>query len=131
MLATAIPFHNSEEVDEEVCLSIHQLQLILLLLSAILPLSPRISSDSSSSFRPCISIISFQHSHYIPITTFPCHAVAKSWVLSCFLLANSAFQLSQTLPAPNVPPLLASREAFAAESVYSQKQPIPSVSAEE
>lgn len=83
-----ILFHNPEKVDEEVCLSIHQLQLILLLLSAILPLSLRISSDSSSSFRPCISIISFQHSHCIPISTFPCHAVAKSWVLSCLMFPS-------------------------------------------
>lgn len=54
----------------------------------LLPLSPRVSSDSSSSFRPCISIISFQHSHCIPITTFPCHAVAKSLVPSCLMFPS-------------------------------------------
>lgn len=30
-----VPFHKTEKMDEEVCFSIHQLQLIFLLLSAI------------------------------------------------------------------------------------------------
>ena len=42
-----IPFHKAEKMDEEVCLSIHQLQLIFLLFSAI-QVSPTSESQGFS-----------------------------------------------------------------------------------
>lgn len=81
---------------------------------SLLPLSCRVSPDSPSSFRPYFSIISSQHSYCIPITTSPCHAVAKSWVLSCLVFPSVQlrFPAATNTSTPNLPSVSSTQRCF-------------------
>lgn len=134
----SVPFHKSEKVDEEVCLSIHQLQLIFLLLSAI---QASLTSESQgfswitllfqtiflSYLLPALTLHSYYH---LPM---PC----CGQVLGPLLPSVSFWQAVLSSchrpfqPQPSLCFQHAEMLSSTAESVYSQKQPIPSVSAEE